>query len=126
MKYALLWGFLAAMLRYLPYIGPYLAAVFPISISLAMFDGWGTALMVAVLFVTLELIVANAIEPWLYGQSMGVSEIALLVIGRVLGLSLGADRTGALQPADGVPGDAGPLCSAARVPGGHSGRRAGP
>jgi AI-2E family transporter len=78
-KYALLWGFLAAMLRYLPYIGPYLAAVFPISISLAMFDGWGTTLMVAGLFLALELIVANAIEPWLYGQSMGVSEIALLV-----------------------------------------------
>ena len=78
-KYALLWGFLAAMLRYLPYIGPYLAAIFPISLGLAMFDGWGTVLMVAVLFVVLELIVANAVEPWLYGQSMGVSEIALLV-----------------------------------------------
>jgi predicted PurR-regulated permease PerM len=78
-KYALLWGFLAAMLRYLPYIGPYVAAIFPISLGLAMFDGWGTVLMVAALFVVLELIVANAIEPWLYGQSMGVSEIALLV-----------------------------------------------
>jgi hypothetical protein len=44
-----------------------------------MFDGWGTTLMVAGLFLTLELIVANAVEPWLYGQSMGVSEIALLV-----------------------------------------------
>jgi predicted PurR-regulated permease PerM len=78
-KYALLWGFLAAMLRYLPYIGAYLAAVFPISVGLAMFDGWGTVLMVAGLFVILELIVANFVEPWLYGQSMGVSEIALLV-----------------------------------------------
>jgi predicted PurR-regulated permease PerM len=78
-KYALLWGFLAAMLRYLPYIGAYLAAVFPITLGLAMFDGWRTVLMVAGLFVVLELIVANFIEPWLYGQSMGVSEIALLV-----------------------------------------------
>ncbi len=78
-KYALLWGFLAAMLRYLPYIGAYLAAVFPISLGLAMFDGWGTVFMVAGLFVVLELIAANFVEPWLYGQSMGVSEIALLV-----------------------------------------------
>ena len=78
-KYAVLWGFLGALLRYLPYIGPYLAAVFPISLSLAMFDGWTTTLMVAGLFLTLELIVSNAVEPWLYGQSMGVSEIALLV-----------------------------------------------
>ena len=78
-KYALLWGFLAAMLRYLPYIGAYLAAVFPILLSLAMFDGWGTTLLVAGLFVILELTIANLIEPWLYGQSTGVSEIALLV-----------------------------------------------
>ena len=78
-KYALLWGFLGAMLRYLPYIGPYLAAVLPISTQLAMNDGWTTTLMVIGLFLTLELVVANFVEPWLYGQSMGVSEIALLV-----------------------------------------------
>ncbi len=78
-KYALLWGFLAAMLRYLPYIGPYLAAVLPVTTSLALNDGWATTLMVIGLFVTLELVVANVVEPWLYGQSMGVSEIALLV-----------------------------------------------
>jgi predicted PurR-regulated permease PerM len=78
-KYALLWGFLGAMLRYLPYIGAFLAAVLPVSLTLAMTDGWGTTLLVIGLFVTLELIVANVVEPWLYGQSMGVSEIALLV-----------------------------------------------
>jgi predicted PurR-regulated permease PerM len=78
-KYALLWGFLGAMLRYLPYIGPYLAVTFPISISLAMSEGWGTTLMVIGLFLTLELIISNFIEPRLYGQSMGVSEIALLI-----------------------------------------------
>jgi predicted PurR-regulated permease PerM len=78
-KYALLWGFLGAMLRYLPYIGPYLAAVFPVSLSLAISQGWGTTLMVLGLFLALELTVANFIEPRLYGQSTGVSEIALLV-----------------------------------------------
>ena len=78
-KYALLWGFLAAMLRYLPYIGPYLAAVLPVMTSLALTEGWTTTLLALGLFVTLELLIANAIEPWLYGQSMGVSEIALLV-----------------------------------------------
>jgi predicted PurR-regulated permease PerM len=78
-KYAMLWGFLGAMLRYLPYIGPYLAAVLPIMTTLALTDGWGKTLLVIGLFVVLELIVANGIEPWLYGQSMGVSEIALLV-----------------------------------------------
>ena len=78
-RYALLWGFLAAMLRYLPYIGPYFAAVLPIATTLALTDGWATTVYVVVLFVTLELIVANFVEPWIYGQSMGVSEIALLV-----------------------------------------------
>ncbi len=78
-KFALLWGCLGAMLRYLPYIGAYLAGVLPVSLSLAMTDGWGTTLAVIGLFVTLELVVANLVEPWLYGQSMGVSEIALLV-----------------------------------------------
>ena len=78
-KYALLWGFVGAMLRYLPYIGPYLAVTFPISLSLAMSEGWGATAMVIGLFLALELIIANFIEPRLYGQSMGVSEIALLV-----------------------------------------------
>jgi predicted PurR-regulated permease PerM len=78
-RYALLWGALGAMLRYLPYIGPYLAAVLPVTTTLALSDGWSTTLFVIGLFLTLELIVANGVEPWLYGQSMGVSEIALLV-----------------------------------------------
>jgi predicted PurR-regulated permease PerM len=78
-KYALLWGFLGAMLRYLPYIGPYLAVTFPISLSVAMSEGWGSTLAVIGLFLTLELIISNVIEPRLYGHSMGVSEIAMLV-----------------------------------------------
>jgi predicted PurR-regulated permease PerM len=78
-KYALLWGFLGAMLRYLPYIGPYMAVTFPISLSIAMSEGWAPTLEVIGLFLTLELIIANFIEPRLYGQSMGVSEVALLV-----------------------------------------------
>src|SRR5262249_25964303 len=77
--YAPLWGFLGAMLRYLPYIGPFLAAVFPISVSLATSNGWSSTLLVIGLFLALELIVANFIEPRLYGQSMGVSEIAFLI-----------------------------------------------
>ena len=78
-RYAMLWGFLGAMLRYLPYIGPYLAATFPISLSLAMSEGWGATLAVAGLFLALELVISNIIEPRLYGHSMGVSEIAMLV-----------------------------------------------
>jgi predicted PurR-regulated permease PerM len=77
--YALLWGFLGAMLRYLPYIGPLLAAVFPISLSMAMSHAWTPTLTVLCFFVALELITANLVEPRLYGHSIGVSEVALLV-----------------------------------------------
>jgi predicted PurR-regulated permease PerM len=78
-RHALLWGFLAAIFRYLPFIGPMLAAVFPAAISFAMSSTLAPMLLVLGLFLTVELVVANLIEPRLYGKSMGVSEIALLV-----------------------------------------------
>jgi len=78
-KYALLWGFLTAIFRYLPYIGVCLAAAFPALISFAMSSTLTPTLLVIGLYLAVELVVANLIEPHLYGQSMGVSEIALLV-----------------------------------------------
>ncbi|HKI20009.1 MAG TPA: AI-2E family transporter, partial [Isosphaeraceae bacterium] len=78
-RYALLWGFLAAIFRYLPFIGPILAAAFPVTISFAMSSTLAPTLLVLGLFLAVELVVANLVEPRLYGQSMGVSEIALLV-----------------------------------------------
>jgi predicted PurR-regulated permease PerM len=78
-RYALLWGFLTAMFRYLPYIGTMMAVAFPTLISFAMSRTLAPTLMVVGLYLVAELVVANIIEPRLYGQSMGVSEIALLV-----------------------------------------------
>ena len=77
--YALLWGFLAAVLRYVPYVGAWVAAAFPIVLSLATFDGWWPPLAVIGLVLALELTTANAMEPLLYGQSMGISAVAQLV-----------------------------------------------
>jgi predicted PurR-regulated permease PerM len=78
--YAILWGFLAALLRYVPYVGPWIAAVFPITISLVAFDGWWQPGLVIGLFVVLELVSNMIMEPWLYGQSIGVSQVGLLVV----------------------------------------------
>jgi predicted PurR-regulated permease PerM len=78
-EYAILWGFVGAVLRYVPYIGPWVAAVLPISVSIMMAEHWGTVLGVVGLFLVIELISNNVMEPLLYGQSMGVSEVALLV-----------------------------------------------
>ncbi|HXH12952.1 MAG TPA: AI-2E family transporter [Alphaproteobacteria bacterium] len=77
--YALLWGFLAAVLRFIPYVGPVVAAFLPSALSLAAFPGWMQPLLVIGLILLLELASNMVMEPLLYGQSAGVSEVALLV-----------------------------------------------
>lgn len=76
---AILWGALAAVLRFIPYIGPWIAAAFPIVLSLAVSPTWLPPLLTMGLFVVLELLSNNLMEPWLYGTSTGVSSIALIV-----------------------------------------------
>jgi predicted PurR-regulated permease PerM len=74
-----LWGVTAAVLRFLPYIGPPMAAAMPILLSLAVFPGWQHALATAGLFLVLELTVANIVEPLLYGAHLGLGPLAILV-----------------------------------------------
>jgi predicted PurR-regulated permease PerM len=76
---AILWGALATVLRFVPYLGPWIAAAFPILLSLAISPDWFTPLYTLALFIVIELISNNVIEPWLYGSSTGVSPIALIV-----------------------------------------------
>ncbi|MEO5712895.1 MAG: AI-2E family transporter [Luteolibacter sp.] len=76
---ALLWGALATVLRFIPYIGPWIAAAFPIVLSLAISDGWMAPLLTVSLYIVIELISNNVMEPWLYGSSTGVTPIALIV-----------------------------------------------
>jgi predicted PurR-regulated permease PerM len=77
--YAALWGAVAAILRVVPYVGSVVACGLPLLLSLAVFDGWVSPLMVFVLFAALELITGNFVEPWLYGIHTGVSSLALLL-----------------------------------------------
>jgi len=77
--YALLFGFLATVLRFIPYVGPWVAALFPITLSLAVFPGWTKPVIVIALFVVLELFSNMVMETLLYANSAGVSEVALLV-----------------------------------------------
>src|SRR6476660_3119193 len=76
---AILWGAFATALRFIPYIGPWIAAAFPVILSLAVSPSWMMPLITLGLFVLLELICSNMVEPWLYGSSTGVSSIALVV-----------------------------------------------
>jgi predicted PurR-regulated permease PerM len=76
---AILWGLLATLLRFIPYIGPWVAASFPVALAFAVDPGWTMFISTIVLFIVVELISNNAIEPWLYGASTGLSPIALIV-----------------------------------------------
>jgi predicted PurR-regulated permease PerM len=75
---AILWGTLAALLRFLPYIGSPLAAVLPILLSLAIFATWTKPLYTLLLYLVVELLVANVLEPLLYGAHTGISSFAVL------------------------------------------------
>lgn len=77
--YAVTWGFLAFALRFIPYLGPFMAALGPIVLSLAVFNNWERPLITMGLFLAVELLTYMVVEPYLYGQSIGVSQVALLV-----------------------------------------------
>ncbi len=76
---AVLWGACATVLRFIPYIGPWIAAAIPVALSLAVSPSWMMPLLTIGLFVLLELLSNNVMEPWLYGSSTGVTPIALIV-----------------------------------------------
>ncbi len=77
--FALVWGFFAALLRFIPYAGAWGAALVPNAMSLAVFDGWAKPLLIASLFAVTEVIIAFVLEPLFFGRSAGVSAIALLI-----------------------------------------------
>jgi predicted PurR-regulated permease PerM len=77
--YPLLWAFLGAMLRFIPYVGPLIGAGAPIAVSLAAMPGWTQPLYVVGLFVGLELFTNMVLETVLYAGAAGVSQVALLV-----------------------------------------------
>ena len=75
---AVLWGIFAALLRFLPYLGIVIAAVFPIALALAVDPGWILLVWVILLFAGTEFVVANLLEPWVYAASTGLSSVALI------------------------------------------------
>jgi len=76
---ALLWGATSGLLRFVPYFGPWLAAILPIATAAGALDGWTPALAALALFVVLELVSNNLLEPWLYGSSVGLSPFAVIL-----------------------------------------------
>jgi predicted PurR-regulated permease PerM len=76
---SILWGIFSATLRFIPYLGPWLAAVMPIALSMAVSTGWMATILTVLLFVLLELFNNNLLEPWLYGKNTGVSPVAVIL-----------------------------------------------
>ncbi len=76
---ALLWGMLTLVLRFVPYIGPILAAIFPLFLAFAVSPDWYMVIWTGALFLTVELISSNVVEPWLYGSRTGVSPLAIII-----------------------------------------------
>lgn len=76
---AILWGILAAVLRFVPYIGPMASAVFPLTLAFAVDPGWSLLLWTLALILVLELISNNVVEPWLYGASTGLSTLSIIL-----------------------------------------------
>ncbi len=75
----ILWGVMGMILRFVPYIGSPLAAILPIALAAAVEPGWSMAIWTAVLFLVVELITGQVVEPLLYGHSTGLSPVAVIV-----------------------------------------------
>ena len=74
-----LWGLLAMVLRFVPYIGAIVAAIFPLIVATAVDPGWSMMLMTAALFLIVEPLIGHVIEPMVYGRSSGLSPVAVVV-----------------------------------------------
>ena len=74
-----LWGLLAMVLRFVPYIGAIVAAIFPLIVATAVDPGWSMMLMTATLFLVVEPLIGHVIEPMVYGHSSGLSPVAVVV-----------------------------------------------
>jgi predicted PurR-regulated permease PerM len=74
-----LWGVLTCLLRFVPYIGILMAAAGPLLLATAVSPQWGELLWTVLMFVVLEIVAANFVEPMLYGASTGISAMAILI-----------------------------------------------
>lgn len=78
LPYALLWGMLTAILRFIPYLGPALAFALPVTFAFAHDPGWVRPLLIIAAYGVAEL-VANSVEPIVYGRTIGVASLSLLL-----------------------------------------------
>lgn len=76
---AILWGMVAVVMRFVPYVGPMLSSIFPLLLAFAVDPSWNMVLWTLGLIVALELISNNIVEPLLYGSSTGLSTLSIIL-----------------------------------------------
>ena len=76
---ALLWGIVAALFRFVPYIGSVAAAIMPLAMAAAVDPGWGMVIEVAVLFAVMEPVMGQVVEPLVYGNSTGLTPVSVVL-----------------------------------------------
>lgn len=75
----ILWGMLAALFRYIPYLGIWIAAVMPTAVLFAIDPSWLKPFSVFGVYFGIDLLMYNFVEPWVYGNSTGMTPLAILV-----------------------------------------------
>ena len=113
---AILWGILAAVLRFVPYIGAVIAAAFPLALAVAVDPTWSMLLWTVALFLVVEPVVGHVIEPMVYGHSTGPLTRRGRRISNVLDGALGSDWPCPGDAPHGVPGSTGAPCRTSGVP----------
>ena len=74
-----LWGLMSGLMRFVPYVGVPLASLFPLALALAVDPGWSMLVQAMILYFVVDAVTGQAIEPFLYGRSMGLSAVAVVV-----------------------------------------------
>jgi hypothetical protein len=75
---AALWGIMVVLLRFIPYLGIVIAAAFPLALAIAVAPDWTLFVWTALLFIGIELVVSNIVEPLVYRGTTGLSSVALI------------------------------------------------
>jgi predicted PurR-regulated permease PerM len=76
---ASLWGLMSALFRFVPYVGVPIAFLFPFALALAVDPGWEKMVWTMILYGSMEAVIGQVVEPLLYGRSMGLSAVAVVV-----------------------------------------------
>ena len=123
--HAMLWAALAAALRFVPYVGVWIAAVISAVLAAAVDPGWTLVLPTFGLFAVVELIAGQLVEPQLYGHSTGLSPLSVVVAAIFWSWIWGPVGLVAVDALDPVSGGDGPSRQGAAVAGHHARRQPG-